>query len=178
MRNKNGQFVKGCKRPDITGENHPLFGKVKSSETLKRMSDAQKGKKLSEETKQKISNALKGDKSYLWKDGRTDDVGYTRTYAREKARRIRMATLEALGGKCVRCHFSDYRALQIDHVNGDGYEDRKVQSKKCNSSYYLLVLESFIKEENRYQLLCANCNWIKRVENGEQGYRKYKNSDV
>lgn len=30
------------------------------------------------------------------------------------------------------------------------------------------LIESFLKQENKYQLLCANCNWIKREENNER----------
>src|SRR5438094_515100 len=39
--------------------------------------------------------------------------------------KLRDDFLLVFGGKCVRCGFSDKRALQIDHVNGDGYIERK-----------------------------------------------------
>ncbi len=29
-----------------------------------------------------------------------------------------------MGNKCVKCGFSDPRALQIDHINGDGMDNR------------------------------------------------------
>ena len=74
--------------------------------------------------------------------------------------------IKVLGGKCTKCEFSDWRALQVDHINGNGPEDRKKYG--CSSrKYYRTVLESFAKKENKYQLLCANCNWIKRYENKE-----------
>src|SRR6266446_5698640 len=44
-----------------------------------------------------------------------------RLYIREYHRRIRREVIEHLGGKCVHCGFSDYRALQVDHINGDGW---------------------------------------------------------
>jgi len=50
----------------------------------------------------------------------------------------RQKVVDSLGGVCVRCGFSDIRALQIDHI------------------------------KNKYQLLCANCNWIKRYEDKEK----------
>lgn len=75
---------------------------------------------------------------------------------------IRQKILEKLGGSCARCGFSDWRALQIDHVNCDGYAQRK---KYHYTAEYALIL-SLPKEEldKKYQLLCANCNWIKRFE--------------
>jgi hypothetical protein len=82
--------------------------------------------------------------------------------------RLRKAALDVLGGKCIKCGFSDIRALQVDHVNGGGTKDKK----KTTHTYFKIVVESFLKGENKYQLLCANCNWIKRYENKEI-YKKY-----
>lgn len=70
----------------------------------------------------------------------------------------RKAVIAYLGGKCQLCGFSDERALQVDHINGDGYKDR---SHAC-------WMAKVLREPSRYQLLCANCNFIKRVENNEQ----------
>ena len=84
---------------------------------------------------------------------------------------LRGAVLQALGGKCNKCGFNDYRALQIDHVHGDGREDRKKFSMN-NKSFYKNVMKDFINEGGKYQLLCANCNWIKRYENNETRGRK------
>lgn len=88
---------------------------------------------------------------------------------REARRERRDATYTAMGGKCITCGFSDYRALQIDHINGDGKSERYLLRR---NSYYPNVLKSFLAGEKRYQLLCCNCNWIKREENGE--YRSKK----
>ena len=71
-----------------------------------------------------------------------------------------------LGNKCIKCGFEDSRALQIDHINGGGYTERK-QYNKSPSKYYKNILNSIINKENKYQLLCANCNWIKRFKNNE-----------
>lgn len=84
---------------------------------------------------------------------------------KEYLRNLRKSVVEALGGKCVRCGFDDIRALQIDHVNGGGVKE--LRNKTYKGSYHSNVLKSFLAKENKYQLLCANCNWIKRVENNE-----------
>lgn len=77
----------------------------------------------------------------------------------------RTKILEKYGNKCSRCGFSDIRALQIDHVNGGG--NKELNSLKIGGSrgsYYKVVLGD---TTGKYQILCANCNWIKRYENKE-----------
>lgn len=89
-------------------------------------------------------------------------------YERDRIERqnIKKKVLDEMGGKCLFCGFSDYRALQIDHINFDGAKDRFTKYSN-GSQYYLKVLASFLSNENKYQLLCANCNWIKRFNNNE-----------
>jgi len=66
-----------------------------------------------------------------------------------------------LGGKCVRCGFADARALQIDHVNGGG------RAELLLLGAHRLYKSVALGERTSYQLLCANCNWIKRHERNE-----------
>jgi len=80
----------------------------------------------------------------------------------QQRRERRTKALSLLGGKCVRCGFDDPRALQIDHVNGDGAAERK--ARRTPRSAELNVVKG---EYGPYQLLCANCNWIKRAEREE-----------
>jgi hypothetical protein len=76
-----------------------------------------------------------------------------------------MRILDLLGNKCVRCGETDWRCLQIDHINGGGTKDF---AHGANARYCKIIRE--IKAGlNKYQLLCANCNWKKRYENHE-GY--------
>lgn len=77
----------------------------------------------------------------------------------------RKLILAILGDKCVRCGYdSDYRALQIDHVNGNGYLEIKKMSHSWSFKFWINALR---ERRSEYQLLCANCNWIKRIENKE-----------
>ena len=73
--------------------------------------------------------------------------------------RKRKEVLDYLGGKCMECGFSDYRALQIDHVNNNGYLERKNDKRMVRPFVHLI--RDRIKQ---YQILCANCNQIKRKE--------------
>jgi len=75
----------------------------------------------------------------------------------------RSAVFDKLGRSCARCGFSDIRALQIDHVFGNGRLDRV--KNRTNVSTYKKILASL--PSDKYQILCANCNWIKRIENNE-----------
>lgn len=79
---------------------------------------------------------------------------------------LRKEILRILGNKCIRCGFSDWRALQIDHVKGNG---RKEWLKFQNNlyQYYKNILEKIQRASKDYQILCANCNSIKRHENHE-----------
>lgn len=85
-------------------------------------------------------------------------------HRREYVFGLKMKCFYALGGICKRCGFNDHRALQIDHVNGKGTIERK-NTRIGGGSWYHHVLKNI--GSGYYQLLCANCNWIKRHENQE-----------
>jgi hypothetical protein len=76
----------------------------------------------------------------------------------KKQRELRQKILAKYGAICIRCGFSDPRALHIDHVHGNGNIELR-QGYGGGLSYYYRVLKD---DTGRYQLLCANCNAIKR----------------
>lgn len=88
----------------------------------------------------------------------------TRQRNRHRREEAWAAVLAAFGGKCATCGFSDPRALQIDHVNDDGYLDKwdRLDAVKFKR---MVLAEA---HTGRYQILCANCNWIKRHEHERQ----------
>lgn len=81
---------------------------------------------------------------------------------KKTTRNLRQAVLDLLGRRCAVCGFDDERALQIDHINGGG--GREVKSMGTYSMYKKILEE----DGEGYQVLCANHNWIKRVERGEK----------
>lgn len=109
-----------------------------------------------------VHKGLRGEIHPKWKGGEKMNAPYRADYRKK----LRQAVLEALGNKCNRCGFDDYRALQIDHIAGGGSKERKERVYKCDFNKH--VMQSFLNNENKYQLLCANCNWIKRFENNER----------
>ena len=84
-------------------------------------------------------------------------------YNRKHMDTLRDRVFNKLGHRCAKCGFSDKRALQIDHVNGGGVKEYK-KIKFGQGKLLRLVLKD---RENKYQILCANCNRIKRFENKE-----------
>ena len=84
---------------------------------------------------------------------------------RNYMRSFRPRLLQLLGDKCVKCGFSDVRALQIDHIGGGGLKELKVF--KNNTAMYRFYLDHPIQAKRRLQILCANCNAIKKYENKE-----------
>jgi hypothetical protein len=82
---------------------------------------------------------------------------------KHKVRRDKIRDLihERLGKKCKRCGFADKRALQIDHIFGGGSKELREIGNTYTYYLRLSVLPNLLE---RYQLLCANCNWIKKSE--------------
>ena len=85
----------------------------------------------------------------------------TRRRCREAAVGYRNEIFTILGDRCVRCGFDDRRALQVDHVDGGGHANR---NRERGQRQLLLAVK---QNPKRFQVLCANCNVIKRVENKE-----------
>lgn len=77
--------------------------------------------------------------------------------------KLKMSVFALLGMECVRCGFDDLRALQIDHINGGGAKE----IKSFTRNKYKVLHEKILNGSKEYQVLCANCNWIKRSENNE-----------
>lgn len=72
----------------------------------------------------------------------------------------RIKSVEYLGGKCYICGFGDWRALQIDHIKGGGSKENRTIGPGG-------IQDRVLQGKKGYQLLCANCNWIKRYEQKE-----------
>ncbi len=140
--------------------------------------DAKKYRKFSPEIKQKNRERAK-----LWYINNPEKVRErlirTRetTNAQQVARKVKWkaAAFLLLGDKCYKCGYDDARALQVDHVNGDGAKERKEKTRARTSYLFYKDIALGLETMKKYQLLCCNCNWIKRYENNEvnQHHRVY-----
>lgn len=102
---------------------------------------------------------------------RRNNATYRRNHPEELKRRsyssriaLKNEALSHYGEKCLRCGFSDYRALQIDHVNNNGAEERVALGgqKFSGQTFYRWLKRN--GWPSGYQTLCANCNAIKHCE--------------
>lgn len=83
--------------------------------------------------------------------------------------KIRKQLYEILGGaKCNNCGFDIIEALQFDHINGGGTNERKRFGKSLYM--YRFYINNPVLAKQKLQVLCANCNFIKHLhgERGEQ----------
>lgn len=88
----------------------------------------------------------------------------TRIYNKTQRRKYKNLVLEHYGNVCANCGFPDIRALQLDHINNDGAEERLSigGSRKFSGwRFYKWVIDN--NYPDRYQILCANCNMIKEL---------------
>ena len=82
---------------------------------------------------------------------------------REYRLKYRKKTIDFLGAKCYICNNTDYRVLQIDHVNGKGSIERKLRH---GTTFFRKILKMKLSEaQKEYQVLCANCHAIKTYHN-------------
>lgn len=99
----------------------------------------------------------------------------TRQYSRTKTTNTKRRAFALYGSKCKKCEFTDSRALQIDHINGvpEGLRRMPANPHRGGIKLYMAILSGRYPMSD-FQLLCANCNWIKRFENKEYGKYNYK----
>jgi hypothetical protein len=111
-------------------------------------------------------------------NGRANQARYRDKYRQEIRDRqrqerinIKIKLFSLLGDKCSQCGIKDIRVLQIDHINGNGRKDRGNLNPK---DFYRYAFNKVKNGNKEYQLLCANCNWIKRYTNNEFYKQKRK----
>ena len=86
----------------------------------------------------------------------------------KKRAKVREAVFAAYGGYvCACCGETERKFLTLDHINNDGAADRiKIAGKRSAAgfpTYSFLVRKGF---PSGYQVLCMNCNYGKRMNNG------------
>lgn len=97
------------------------------------------------------------------KSQREQVLAYNRTWSAGYRSRLRAEMLAAYGGVCKCCGERQPLFLQLDHVDNDGHLDRKAHRTSCK---LLAHLKRKGWPQDRYQLLCANCNFGKLLNGG------------
>lgn len=84
-------------------------------------------------------------------------AGYMRKAQQRYQRKARLEALAAYGGACVCCGEVEPVFLAFDHVNDDGAEWRKKNTKTAQVASWLRKNDW----PSNFQLLCHNCNFAK-----------------
>ena len=83
---------------------------------------------------------------------------------KESRNRIKLEAFINYSGQnppiCARCGIDDIDVLCLDHINGNGAEDRRLHKNIGKALYFYLKREGY---PEGYQVLCRNCNWKKRM---------------
>lgn len=85
--------------------------------------------------------------------------------ARLRSQELKSKVYSAYGNQCSCCGEEEREFLQLDHINNDGNEDRRLVFKGRNKGNYATFYRHVLNlgcPKSLYQLLCANCNWAKR----------------
>jgi len=120
-------------------------------------------RKWREENPDKVAEqrARNNVKNYARVVGDPERAEKQRQWGREHAKRVRLRLIALLGGKCIECGHDDVRSLHVDHVKGNGAEERRARGR----NYYLHIIDNVASGD--YVLRCACHNDIKTRVMGE-----------
>ena len=128
-----------------------------------------------------LDRLRKQDRNYYW--GNLDKI---RMYRRKNTAkialtrkryklRIKQAVLEHYSAKkipvCEGCGEAGIHLLTIDHINENGAEERRRLGKKGGVEFYVWLVKNNFPAG--YQVLCYNCNWLKRYKENNSIRSRY-----
>jgi len=105
----------------------------------------------------------------IWREANTERVrASARKGVRKYTQKLKLKVVEHYSNatmECAGCGISDIRVLSIDHINGKGnLQRRKIGVRSGHMFWSWLIKNNF---PPGYQVLCMNCQWIKRHTNNE-----------
>lgn len=108
-----------------------------------------------------------------WSEHLEEARKYDREYQYKIRQKVRQEAVAYYGGKCAKCGITDYRILQIDHIENNGYKHRK----EIKTWQFPMWLKKNGYPKG-YQILCCNCNWLKRVEDNDIKRGRVRNKKI
>lgn len=116
---------------------------------------------LSPEEKEKQLIKMRQRNSNLTKEQRAYENLRTKQI-REKRKQEVISHYSNGTMKCFKCGYQDIRALSIDHINGGGR--KQIRTIRKTRFYDWIVKNNY---PSGLQVLCMNCQFIKKIENKE-----------
>lgn len=89
--------------------------------------------------------------------------------SRQRNYTVKKAVIDGYGGRCECCGERTFELLSVDHIHGNGAEDRE-KGLSGHTLYQWLIENNF---PDGYQLLCMGCNFAKR-DNVECPHKKHE----
>ena len=111
----------------------------------------------------KNHKANKAKKRESMKRRRAKNPEPFREQSRKAKAKLKEKIFGAYGHTCARCEFDDKRALTLDHKLNNGAQERRELGER---GVYYRAIEKYRPDE--YQILCMNCQFIKRCEDQKQ----------
>jgi len=103
--------------------------------------------------------AIRKYKREMMRKLRAERPDHYRAQSRKSKAKLKSKVFDVYGRSCVRCGFADIRTLTLDHIRNNGAKERKAIGER---GVYRRSLEP--EHQQDYQILCMNCQFIKRVE--------------
>ena len=75
-------------------------------------------------------------------------------------KKIRKQVIDKLGGRCINCGCDNPDALEINHINGGGNEDKRINGN--GKQFYLHILNGTRKTDD-LEMTCIVCNALHRA---------------
>ena len=139
---------------------------------------------LSPEKKNEIQLKCRNNKNERWKtqppEKREKELqrmsDYSKEHNAERKRKIiycySKGTMRCMNPNCeVPGGAKDIKSLTVDHINGGGKKQERELRKKGINFYDWLIKNNFPMKKEELQVLCYNCQSIKRVEKKECCHR-------
>ena len=88
---------------------------------------------------------------------------------RDRHTKFKGLVFDGYGNKCYCCGEEEALFLNLDHVNGNGKQDRKEHGGNQTNFLLSIIKRDFPKE---YRILCFNCNCGRQLNNGVCPHKK------
>lgn len=102
-------------------------------------------------------------KSWVW-----DNPEKKKLSGKSYTLKLKVETFNAYGGcVCNCCGETELKFLSLDHVFNDGYKDNNKVTGRCGgTSTYVMLKKKGYPDSDRFQVLCMNCNFGKKLNKG------------